>query len=260
MKFNVNGLNLHVADRGNAGALPIVFLHFWGGSSKTWTEVVEHLPSQLRPIAIDLRGWGDSESPKSEFSLADFASDVSAVVAALALDRYVLVGHSMGGKIAQHLAAQRPKNLKGLVLVAPAPPGPLALPPEVRSGMAQTYDAAANFEAAIDNVGTAKRLKPEVRARTVADGLRGSPGAKYAWPHTTSQEDIRSEVTRIESPTLVIVGELDKIEPVDTMKREVLSSIRHAELKVIPATGHFSPLESPNEVADLIKNFVSEIH
>lgn len=62
MRLNINGLNLHVEDKGNSGGLPLVFLHSWAGSSRSWKYVVAALPNHLRPIAIDQRGWGRSDT------------------------------------------------------------------------------------------------------------------------------------------------------------------------------------------------------
>jgi alpha/beta hydrolase fold len=93
MHLKINGLNLHLEDRGNSDGLPLVFLHSWAGSTHSWKYVVAALPNRLRRITIDQRGWGRSESHSSGFQLADLASDAKEVVKALKLDRYVLVGH-----------------------------------------------------------------------------------------------------------------------------------------------------------------------
>ena len=157
--------------------------------------------SRLRLITIDHRGWGQSDSHSSGFHLAGLASDVKEVVKTLKLDRYVLVGHSMGGKVAQFIASERPEKLSGLILVAPAMPGPLRFPPERREGMVNVMNSADLIQQTIDNMLTAKRLSPEVNAQVIEDGLRGSPEAKRAWPLSTSQEDLREVVGQIEVPT-----------------------------------------------------------
>jgi pimeloyl-ACP methyl ester carboxylesterase len=259
MHLKINGLNLNVEDRANSDGLPIVFLHSWAGSSRSWKYVVAALPNRLRPIAIDQRGWGRSDSPSSGFRLADFASDAKEVVKTLKLDRYVLVGHSMGGKVAQLIASERPEKLSGLILVAPAMPGPMQRPPEVREGMVGIMNSAALVQQTIDNTLTAKRLSAEVNAQVIEDALGGSPEAKHAWPMSTSQEDIRVRVSRIQAPTLVIAGELDKVDPVPELQAELLSRIPHAEMKIIPATGHLSPLESPRELAEIISHFLEKL-
>jgi pimeloyl-ACP methyl ester carboxylesterase len=257
MHLTINGLKLHLEDRGNSDRLPLLFLHSWAGSARSWKFVVDALPDGLRPITIDHSGWGESESHSSSgFDLASLASDVKEVVKVLGLKRYVLVGHSMGGKIAEFIASERPAKLSGLILVAPAMPGPLRFPLERREAMVATMDSAGLIQQTIDTMLTAKRLSPDVNAQVIEDALRGSPEAKRAWPLATSQEDIRESVSQIQVPTLVIAGELDKVDPVSELKTELLPRIPHAEMKIIPATGHLSPLESPTEVAELISYFL----
>ena len=125
--------------------------------------------------------------------------------------------------------------------------------------MVHTMDSAFLIQQTIDNVLTAKRLSPEVNAQVIEDALSGSPEAKRAWPISTSQEDIRERVGLIQVPTLVIAGELDKVDPVSELQSELLSRILHAEMEIIPATGHLSPLESPTEVAELITRFLEQM-
>jgi pimeloyl-ACP methyl ester carboxylesterase len=134
MNIASNGISLHVEDQGQ-GTLALVFLHGWGSSTLTWRRVLAALPSGYRTVAIDQRGWGSSEHPSSGYSLTELADDTEGVIEALGLDRYILVGHSMGGKTAQFLASRRAKGLVGLVLVAPAPPSPFIVPEELRVQM-----------------------------------------------------------------------------------------------------------------------------
>ena len=106
-----DGVTLHVDQEGE-GAVALVFLHYWGGSSRTWGPVIERLSGRHRCVAIDLRGWGRSDRTAVDFSLAAQASDVQAVIAKLGLTGFVLVGHSMGGKIAQLVASRHPSGLR----------------------------------------------------------------------------------------------------------------------------------------------------
>src|SRR5271168_1523864 len=103
MNINSNGIRLHVSDNGH-GNLAVVFLHCWGGSARTWDRVLSALPPGYRTVAIDQRGWGSSEHPSSGFGVADLTNDTAGVIETLGLERYILVGHSMGGKTAQFLA------------------------------------------------------------------------------------------------------------------------------------------------------------
>ena len=177
MKVASNGIRIHVEEQGG-GDLALVFLHYWGGSSRTWKHVTAALAASYWTVATDHRGWGESDAPAAGYALADMADDAAGVIHALDLRRYVLVGHSMGGKVAQLLASRRPKGLVGLVLVASAPPSPLALPAQARRMMAGAYSTRETTELTIDQVLTAKPLGPADRAQVIADSLRGAPQAK----------------------------------------------------------------------------------
>ena len=255
MKIASNGIRLFGEERGQ-GDLPRVFLHYWGGSSRTWRHVTQALAATCRTIALDHRGWGQSDAPAAGYALADLSADVLGVIAALNLHRYVLVGHSMGGKVAQLLAAQQPVGLAGLVLVAPSPPQPLAMPPQARAMMTEAYTSRANVEMTIDHVLTAQPLSAADREQVIEDSLRGAPQAKIAWPQATSLEDITSQLAAIEVPTIVIAGEADRVDSVQLLQQELLPRIPQARLHIVPGTGHLSMLESPQEVTHLIHEFV----
>ncbi|MBB3212702.1 pimeloyl-ACP methyl ester carboxylesterase [Herbaspirillum sp. Sphag1AN] len=258
MKIASNGIRIFVEEQGQ-GDLPLVFLHYWGGSTRTWHHVTHALSDAYRTICMDHRGWGQSDAPEEGYGLADLAADAQGVIDALNLRRYVLVGHSMGGKVAQLLAAQQPAGLAGLVLVAPSPPQPLSMPPEARAMMTDAYTTRINVEMSINHVLTAKPLSPADREQVIQDSLRGATQAKVAWPQSTSLEDITSQVAAIKVPTIVIAGEADRVDSVDLLQRELLSRVTHARLHVVPGTGHLSMLESPEEVTRLIREFVASL-
>jgi pimeloyl-ACP methyl ester carboxylesterase len=261
MVLLANGINIGFKDDGK-GTSAIVFLHYWGGSSRTWDDVVAALPSGYRLIRPDLRRWGDSIPAQSatafSYTLSDFVADAEALIKQLELEHYVLVGHSMGGKIAQLLASRRPGGLKGLVLVAPAPPGPLNLPPPALEAMASAYESADSVRMAIDHMLTGKSLSEKHREQVIEDSLKGLPEAKAAWPKSTSREDITGEVGKINVPTLIIAGELDKVDSPEVLKTELLARIPRARLVELVCTGHLSPLESPTEIADNIVSFIGD--
>jgi 3-oxoadipate enol-lactonase len=259
MEVIINDIKLHVTDSG-VGAPALVFLHYWGGSSRTWERVIASLSNSYRCIAPDLRGWGNSGAPVDDaYALADFASDVEKLIQTLELDDYVLVGHSMGGKIAQLLASRRPVGLAGVVLVAPAPPVPLCLPPEAMMAMQSAYESRASVQGAIDHMLTSKVLEPVLREQIIEDSLRGAPQAKVAWPSSTSREDISSAVGNINVPVLVVSGEHDQVDSVTRLQAELLPRIATARLHVLPGTGHLSPLESSQDVVRCVENFLQRL-
>jgi pimeloyl-ACP methyl ester carboxylesterase len=247
MNIASNGIRLHVADQGK-GALAIVFLHGWGASTRTWEHVIAALPLGYRTVAIDQRGWGSSDHPASGYSLAELADDTEGAIEALGLERYILVGHSMGGKTVQFLASRRPKGLAGLVLLASAPPSPFTVPEQLRVMMSGP-NVREFVTMAVEKMLTSKPISREDVELLVADAIRGSVPARAAWGRQTSLEDITEAVGHINVPTLVISGEHDKIDPVESLKRELLPRIPGAVLQVLPDVGHLSLLEAPKEVA-----------
>lgn len=259
MNIQVNDMSLHVIDQGS-GTPTLLFLHYWGGSARTWAPVMAALAGSYRCVAPDLRGWGASAAPADDaYALADLAADVEALIAALNLKEYVLVGHSMGGKVAQLLASRRPAGLAGVVLVAPAPPTPLHMAPEAIAAMQSAYVSRESVNGAIDHMLTAAPLTPALREQVIEDSLRGARAAKLAWPMHTSREDITAQVGAIDVPVLVVSGALDRVDPVAILQAELLTRVPSATLQVLPGIGHLSPLEAPRQVAQRIDAFVTRL-
>lgn len=249
-----NGLDLYVEQQG-AGAPALVFLHYWGGSSRTWDPVIDRLTDVSRTIAIDQRGWGRSPAPAGGYALDDLAKDALGVIEALDLERYILVGHSMGGKVAQLLASQHPQGLVGLALIAPAPPGPMHLPLAIRQGMVRAYDTRASIIATVEQVLAPDGLSPQDLEQVIADSLAGAAPAREAWPLHTSQEDITDRLAAIAVPCIVISGQNDRVDPPEVLRRDLLPHLPQAQFHLLPGVGHLLPLEAPEEVATLLRAF-----
>jgi pimeloyl-ACP methyl ester carboxylesterase len=256
--IQTNGIRIRVSEKGH-GERALVFLHYWGGSSRTWQYVTDELCDTYRTIATDHRGWGLSDAPAAGYTIGDLADDAQRVIEALGLSRYVLVGHSMGGKVAQLLASRRLRGLEGVLLVAPSPPSPMVLSDEERVVMASAYDSRESVGWVLDNVLTGSPLAPERRELVIEDSLRGAPQAKAAWPNVAMREDITGDVAVIDVPVLVIAGERDQVDRVETLQAELLPRVAAARLEVLPGIGHLSPLEAPSVVAGAIRRFVGEL-
>jgi pimeloyl-ACP methyl ester carboxylesterase len=108
--------NLYVDDVGKGG-IPVVFIHSFGGSSAHWAAQLQHLKSNRRAIAFDLRGHGQSDVPaNNDYNVESLANDIAAVADSLRLARFILVGHSMGGSAAIAYAGKHPDRVAGLLL------------------------------------------------------------------------------------------------------------------------------------------------
>ena len=255
MRMAVGDLHLNVVDTG-VDQPALVLLHYWGGSARTWQSMTDDLARTYRCIAYDQRGWGQSDAPLEGYGLEDLAADAASLIAALGLARYVLVGHSMGGKVAQLLASRRPLGLEALILVAPASPSPQHIPDEAKNRQMHAYDNRQTALGAITFL-TFRQPQGDPLEALVEDSLAGSPGAKQAWPATAAYEDISGAVEQIAVPTLILVGDTDRQDPEEQQRSEVLPLIAGAKLEVLPECGHLIPIDQPVKAAAAIQAFLN---
>lgn len=233
----------------------LVLLHYWGGTARTWDLVVDHLRGRS-VLTIDARGWGRSSDLTGPYTLEQLAADTLAVVADAGLRDYVLVGHSMGGKVAQLVAATRPEGLRGLVLVGSGPAEPAAaVTPEYQRQLSHAYDSPESVAGARDHVLTATTLPDHLKAQVLADSLSGSDAARTEWPLRGIAQDITGYARRVAVPALVIAGEDDQVEPVEVLRTKLVPFLAGALFTVIPGAGHLIPLEAPAALAAAISGF-----
>ncbi|MGW4246654.1 alpha/beta fold hydrolase [Nocardia sp. NPDC004722] len=244
-------LPIHLYD-GDSDAPLLVFLHYWGGSHRTFAPLIHHLEYPGRVVTYDHRGWGESRTLPGPYDIGQLAADAQCLINELAPERFVLVGHSMGGKVAQLLAARRPVGLEQVVLIAPAPARPVVTPQDQRL-LAHAYADAEAAAGALDHVLTHRPLPDHLRAQVITDSLAGSAAAHEAWALDSIARDISATVARIEVPVLVLAGEHDRVDPPAVLDEQLLPYLPTATLQVIPDTGHLSPLENPQALAERIR-------
>jgi pimeloyl-ACP methyl ester carboxylesterase len=258
MKISSNGVQLNVNDT-KKGDTALVFQHFWGGSSLTWDDVISKLQDRFRCVAIDARGAGSSDAPDIGYSMEDHAGDALNVIKSLELSRYVLVGHSMGGKSAQLLASNHPQGLLGLALVASSPLSPMPINQAMREQMKVAYLSHEAVEWSLDNVLLGSSVSAAARSRLIADALRLSSAATEGWIDVGAQEDFSKEAPRVEVPVVIVAGELDRVDPVAVVKAHVASHYPSAKVHFLPNKGHLLPVEAPSEIATIISDFAQSL-
>jgi len=244
---------LHVIARG-AGEPALVFLHHFGGSARAWDAVADRLAGGHRCLLVDLPGFGLSPplgARAGAFSVAAAAHEVAAAILACGVGRYLLVGHSMGGKVALVLAGRRPTELRALVLVAPSPPSPEPMSDVERAAL---LAAAGDPSAARETAGriAARPIGEEALATLARAAETADPAAWRWWLERGSREDVAELAAAIAVPTLVVAGSEDKSLGPTVQEREVVRRVAGARLAVVPGAGHLVPLEAPGAVADLV--------
>ena len=250
------------ATAADSGAKPTVFLlHFLGGSAREWSEVTGLLAKRFRCVAIDLPGFGDAAGGLG-YSVAAMADAVSEAVRAENPQRWLLVGHSMGAKVATVVARRAEDGAEGLaglshvVLLAGSPPAPEPMDETKRTTMKSWFSIegeASRTEAQCfidDCVG--QPLPPALNRQAVDDVLRTRRAAWLAWLESGSLEDWADRIGVLRTPALIVAGEKDtdlgSAAQASLMARHFGSS----RLSTLAGAGHLLPMECPTEVARLI--------
>ncbi len=234
----------------------LVFLHHFGGSGRAWDAVTKIMAQAgFRCIAPDLRGFGESPAPHDEpgcFSIGRMSDDVVAVIDRFTVGQHVLVGHSMGGKVALALAARESSALQAVVLLAPSPPTPEPMADTERARLLAGYGDRNAAEETLRKI-TARPLPDPLFAAAIADILRSSQPAWRAWLEHGSREDISATLDRVRVPVSIAIGAADETITVDLARREIAARLNQgAVIRSIRDAGHLLPLEAPNAAADFI--------
>ncbi|PYH65936.1 alpha/beta fold hydrolase [Aspergillus vadensis CBS 113365] len=265
----------------------LLFLHYWGGSNKTWYKQISPtsphtLSSTYNTVAIDLRGWGQSTGPadsSKHYSVTPMASDVASVLSylqsttSLINNGVILIGHSMGAKVTLSTFSKLSDSLlslvKGLVLVAPAPPTPLIMPAEMSEQQRKAYDNEASVRWTVENVlSSVQNISSDDMNMVIRDSLAGSTLARDGWILHGMQEDITSALDEVSTRLVgrkvrvsVLAGAEDVVENKDRVEKEVVGALTQrgfeVQFEVLEGVKHLIPLENPEGVAKTIRSVVA---
>jgi 3-oxoadipate enol-lactonase len=272
-RITVRGVELAVTSAGTGDRGRVLLLHGFAGAKEDFAEWLDPLAAEgWQAVAYDQRGHGQSAQPVGEdaFSLPIFRDDLLAVVDELGWDRFVLLGHSMGGMVAQLVAVAAPARLAGLVLMDTSH-GPIdGLEPSlvsvaqqvVREGGMPALLAAqkAMDSGPLDSPAHQRVLaeRPGYQEFCDAKTLAASADMFLALSgQMITQPDRLATLRTLPMPVLVLVGEQDDgfLWP----SRAMASAIPAARLVVVPDAGHSPQFEAPDSWSDAVRAFLSEV-
>lgn len=240
---------LHVDD-GGAGGVPVVLVHSFAGSTAHWSRQLAHLRTTRRAVALDLRGHGQSDVPRSGgYAVPAQASDIAAVADALNLKRFVLVGHSMGGAAASGYALAHPDRVAGLVLVGAPGKTPPDQVSKIMSSLQADYDKVTEgyWRSLLTNA------QPGVEAQVRSDMQRVPRDAGMAMIGAIFAYDPQPALRGYGGPTLII----------DTPHGEGPGALHllapAVPRKVINGTSHWPHMDKPVEFNRLLDEFLATV-
>ncbi|HEX8805885.1 MAG TPA: alpha/beta hydrolase [Candidatus Aquilonibacter sp.] len=235
------------------GSRHVLFAHGWISSRRMWYEVVERLDHERFTLhLLDFRGCGLSDRPRPDGDLEGYASDLRTVLASVDAP-VTLVGHSLGGRLAQFVATEQPKNLERLILIAPGTAKAIRFTPARRKQAEETYGSRERIER-FQRAAMFREVAPDVMERIINDALVASY-EHWVGGEARGRIDFTDRLARITVPTLAIAGSNDPLAPPSRVKREVSGAITDALFVLLREAGHNLPVETPDDIAEAVRRF-----
>ena len=240
-----------------------LLLHGIGNYARYWDFFADAIAGRLRLIATDARGHGESGKPTNGYSPQDFVVDAIAVLDALAINRALIVGHSMGGTHAIRIAATHPERVERLVVVDA---GPEPMPEGSERARRLSLERPERFEYADEALAYLRRTSPGYSEEVYANRMRwlfredagdvvwrSSRSALASIMSSASRGDLWEALGKIQCPVLVVRGTRSNVLSADVAQR-MITTLAHGRLIEL-AAGHNVALERPTELAQAVLEF-----
>ncbi len=273
-----SGLDLHLLEWSEHG-VPLLCLHGFGNEAHIWEDFAPAVAPYYRTLALDHRGHGDSAwDAERRYDHETMVEDVERASAALGIERLVIVGHSLGGRIATLFAGRHPQRMAGLVLVDIGPEldarGVLRIRTEVESSQEPVFASveeygrllslhypAAQPQALLRMARHGVRQREDGRFVLKMDpalrgaGFAGSPEDAAERERQMSQAQWEA-LRRLPCPTLVVRGAASDVFSAETADRMVDEVLAKGRLAVVPRAGHSVMTDNPDAFRDAVAAFV----
>lgn len=246
-----------VEQAGNGAATPLVFLHGVGSDKSVWRPQLEYFGASRRCFAFDYPGYGESDFVHGA-SRDDFAASILAAMDALEIDRAHVCGLSLGGVVAIAMHHAAPQRIASLILadtfqVHPDGQGIFDRAISASSSMPMRELAEARAGMLLGSEATCAMLDQVVATMGQIEPRAYALGAEAVW-----LADQRERAAAIDVPTLVLVGDEDRITPPE-LSEILASAISQAELSVVRRAGHLANLEQPGQFNEAINRHLTEV-
>ncbi len=259
-QINLNGLQLNYEVSGCGK--PLILLGGLTANCREWSRMLPYLESQFRVYRPENRGAGLTMGGADAFTIEQMADDIACFIEYLALDDVCIVGHSMGGAIAQSVCINYPQRVKAVIIASSFPYFPKA---------AQLYieNTSALFAAGLDAQLVLKTLytrlygseflsrEENIEAelgRMLNDATPQTPAGYQAQVNAIARFNSLADLQRIQSPTLILNGQEDILTP-HYLTAALHAGIADSKLVLLPDCGHMIPQEKPQQFSELICDF-----
>jgi pimeloyl-ACP methyl ester carboxylesterase len=275
--YKSQGLRLHYADWGNAGAPVLLLVHGGRDHCRSFDAMARALRPHFHVVAPDMRGHGDSDWARGgSYSLTEYVYDLSRLVRSIRAERVTIVGHSMGGMVGLVYSGTFPEQVTALVVLDGVTVLPGAKPAPANERIAKWVGQLDKLEdrkphrystiedAAAQMRARNARLPIELAHHLASHGVRRNEDGTYSWkfdpyqramgPHRLSADDHVSLWARISCPTLLLQAEESFLE--SAKRHDLARYFPQARAEVISGAGHWLQHDKPDEVLAAIQAFL----
>jgi len=263
-RIKTNEIELYYETRGEGQ--PLVLISGLGYSSWQWHKMVPFLAEHFQVVTFDNRGIGQSDKPAGPYTAQILAADTVGLLDALGIEKAIVMGHSMGGFIAQAMALDFPQKVEKLILCSTNFGGPNHIPvtPEAMKVLTDvTSDALTRFKNGL-SVSTAPGWA-EKNPETIAAWIQWRVANPIEPVHYQAQLAIglgllpeaaafENQLSRLNVSTLILFGEHDKVVP-PANAALLAEKIANSQVVIFPDAGHFFPLEIPEVASKAVIEF-----
>lgn len=239
---------IFIAQNGEGGT-PVFFIHSFGGSTAHWQNQMQHL--NTRTIAMDIRGHGNSAAPaNNDYAVESMVKDLETVVDSLQLDKFILVGHSMGGSIAISYAAKHPEKVAGLLITGTPGKTPAAISkPVIASLQSSKYDTVMNdyMKKLLMNA------TPETNKLEMEGMSKINKEASISFIRSIFEYDPLPHLKKYNGPKYFVFPEADQ------SPNSLHIAFPAVPYKTVSGTSHWIQLDKPGEFNKILDEFVTMI-